>query len=788
MPQTDQPDQSDQPGQLDQSGTRKPTLDLSRSQQITKPVTGTSHAPAPGTETVESFAKRIRTRWPNSYPGISDGKLVNDWLGKYPQYKEKFRPGELYKANLSANWDETKKQLGKAWTAVTGLPKVAENAIEHPFSAAGPAAVLGKGLYEFGAGPIRELAGRPQPGASVLSAPRSLDERLTGAMDIVLGGDPGSARMNMRAGRNAEAASDMFVIPIVTLLTGELTKALPGLSKEAEVAGATRKSNAALMTLMGNDISRLPPAELAERTAQLGQIWKQAAREEGVTDENIKKLLPSRHVLVKQTEYLDAVTKGNQKALDIAQRAVDISHKPVNALVSVYGDRPSGSITSRVSMALRRHAEDTVDPGVKNALNQIADKVDNVDTIGKLNAIKVHANEESAKLFGKNTGDRINSAAQTVYAYKVAGDTIREEMYPALQEMSGNKIDLIPLGKRESDAINLRDGMEDIYRQVQRDQASKDQLTFLQYVFGEGHENSLFSRHMKRRAAEKVHLVPGPTGMLNATARTATGKLGEGAVGEKVATGMVRRKMLPPIGGGPGPGPNTFHFEIPTGLPEEVVSPITTKDRLRYEGTRDLPALGHDPYDPNSFQDTEFRSEGGPGGRESGSTGSQPYRPLENKARRQQIGSAANTVPDRTFSGPATRKETRWQRIVESEGGEVSRQGGGQLRTSDLKTAQVTLDRLQEYYRNHPSEQRQLQPVIDSLSQQIAAYRAGNVPPMAVRVTPGTPGKVKPASGRSRVNRALGRTMGIGGSVGAEERAQETDRKSLPPLLPSPPR
>jgi hypothetical protein len=749
-----------------------PTLDVS--QPVVKPKKPSEPL---GDETVDSFAKRLRTRYPDLYgpngkhAAVPDGKLVNDWLAKYPQYESRFKSGELYKANLSAYWDETKTKLGDAGRALAKLPGEID---AHPFGLNSP---IARGLYETAAGPARELAGRPQPDRSVLSAPRSIAERLEGASDILLGGDPSAARMNQMSGRNAEAAADVFAVPIVGLLAEPLLRSLPGLRSGTETIGPTAKSNAALVTLMGHEMPFLPPAELAERTAQLSEIWKQAARETGVTDKSISKLMPSRELFKSDKDYIGAVAKGNQLALDIAERAVDITNKPIDTLIQTYGRERVGTMGEEIAQSLRKSALESADDGVSKALNKLAAKADRARTVADLNEIKKHANKESARLYGSTTGAAINSSAQTVYAYKLAGDAIRERLYPQLQKMAGGDyqgIDLIALGKRESDAIALRDGMQNMWHRLAGEQANKEALSFGQYVFGEGREHSLYSRHIYRRAAEKTGFVPGPEGMFNQMAKTATGELGKGAVGEKVAAGPIRQKALPPLGGGPGPGPNTFFFEIPTGLPKEVISPSTVRESMRYEGTRDLPRLDHEPLDPNSLQDTEIR------GREEGSTGSQSYRPLDNKARRQAIGSASSSVPDRTFSGPATRRATQWQRIVQSEGGEVSREGGGTLRTRDLATAQATLDRLREYATNHPSEARSLQLAIDNLSGQIQNARAyqGRTPPAAVKVTPGRLG----IATRNRLGKRVAIGMAGASAAGANERQDRPERQQLPPL------
>ena len=51
---------------------------------------GSKRLPPLDTETVESFAKRIRRKFPKRYDDTPDAELVDSWLEKYPQYKSRF--------------------------------------------------------------------------------------------------------------------------------------------------------------------------------------------------------------------------------------------------------------------------------------------------------------------------------------------------------------------------------------------------------------------------------------------------------------------------------------------------------------------------------------------------------------------------------------------------------------------------------------------------------------------------------------------------------------------------
>ena len=104
------------------------------------------------------------------------------------------------------------------------------------------------GLYETAAAPLRELAGRPQPGQSVITAPHTPLERVGGAVDAAIGGDPAAARAHVASGDQGAAVADLIGIPAETFLAGSLLKKflpkrLPSNAKAANLltkaAGAT---------------------------------------------------------------------------------------------------------------------------------------------------------------------------------------------------------------------------------------------------------------------------------------------------------------------------------------------------------------------------------------------------------------------------------------------------------------------------------------------------------------------------------------------------------------------
>lgn len=560
----------------------------------------------------------------------------------------------------------------------------------------------------------RELLGHPQPGMSVLSRPDGIGQRVLGAMSVAEGGDPESARLRRLEGRPGAAVADVSGIPIMGLLLGHVAgKVLPTLSDvEGAEINPQRKQLAAMQRVMGREAIHAGPVEGAERMAQVQDLWKQSAREMGLTD---KELSVSTSWRVGRTlgrkgaewltgkkaaDYVGQLNRDSQRALDIASKAVDIADRPANTLAKSYATTEVPQISSTVADELDRMAGETVDTPLKNALHRMSEKVRKAKTVEDLNQIKIHANKEARALYSNVPGKEIGNSAQATYAYRLAADEIRSRLYPTLQKMAGpnSGIDLSALGRREADSIAVRDGMyRTYYTQVIPDQANKEALKFGEYIFGEGPDHSFYTRHFYRRAAEGMELLPGAQGMFNIISNRGVGPLGEGAIGEST-TAMGNSQRLLADQSAP------THFTIPTGLPEEITTPGKLSTRYRYEGAERVPNPDYQPLDRKG---TGYISKTPAG---------------EQKA---ALGASGEAVPDETFTGPRERTITRWQAIVEGEGPTVRTEGGGQLRTQDPKLAQDTVDRIDQalkYKRFSPEQRARLQVARDNLQTQLDQY------------------------------------------------------------------
>ena len=694
-------------------------------------------------ETVEQFASRVKAKYPE-YSSVPDVELAQRVLSKHPEYKSVIGgnlpgapPPPTMETSPAGEAYNLYQHLGQEFEKVPqGLHNLAQQ-----FSDAGKGKpeglkALGHTAAETIKAPVRELAGRPQPNQSVLTAPQGVGARVEGAISMASGGDPVAGRAALLEGNSGEAAIDFWAVPLATLGVGRVLES----GGESQPTHATKEQVGAMQMLLGRERIGGSPVETAHRTAQLQTVLQQAAQELGKSDATLKQSLPGTHVFAPKGDYIGQVTRGNQFALDLSKQAVDITQRPFDALMNTYGrEALPKNVSGSVLGELDSQIASSVDDGVKAALRGLKQKIEQAKTISDIYEIKKHANKEADALYSPIPGKGINASAQSAYAYKLTADAIREHLYPELGKLSRTGLDLTDLGKREADAISLRDGMHDLWsRQVLPAEASRDASRFGDYIFGQGHDHSLYSRHIIRRAAEKTGLLGSEGERFNRQTRQAVGEIGTGFQPERVQTKQVAQKALP---GSTAP----YRFTIATGLPEESVSPSQTSTRKSYQGTKQVPYEAHDPLS----QPTGSHYVGGT--------------PAEQRIRSTGAQTPNVTIPERSATGPETRTQTIWQQIAESSGGEVERGGGGILSTSDPKVAQKSLDGLRGYiksseFRNLSNADRvRVLEAARKLGKELEDFHAykGKTPPQSVTRTPAKRGRsLTPISKNARTTAA----------------------------------
>jgi hypothetical protein len=417
---------------------------------------------------------------------------------------------------------------------------------------------LGK---EIVAQPLRELAGQPQPGEDTATAAKlypsdargfnraGLPIRAFNMIDSLVGGNPAAARAAAAKGDTSEALAHLITTPLITLGLGGLLK-----TARKDVA-ATRQEVSALQDISGGAITGSGPKDAAGRVAEIQRVVKQVLAKRGITDDQLKKLFPSREKAA-QSDLVGDVGRGNQLILDVARDAVGFVHQPIDAVMTRFGKQSSGPVSARIAKSLSDQADEIgkVNEPLASSIRELGKKVASAKTFEELNDIKSHANKMLGDVYSAVPGRAIDATAERAYAYKLAADNIRREMYPALQRQSGSSLDLAKLGQREADAIAMRDGIfQHYYRDVAPEQSGKEAASFMEYTLaGQGAPgHSFYSRHVISRGLEKTGVVPTAGAQFNREFRRGTGPVGKGMQPERVVT-TPGTPSAPSVALGPG--------------------------------------------------------------------------------------------------------------------------------------------------------------------------------------------------------------------------------------------
>lgn len=364
-------------------------------------------------------------------------------------------------------------------------------------------------------------------------------------------------------------------------LTGKAGGELGELTDSLRMPEWKRAINERQISAMGDLINSGVKNKSSYTAAEIAiPLWQQAAAELGTTlDQSLEGAFP-KHGFTEAGKRAvrtagEEVVGGPTSPVGIANHAVEIAQRPFNDVLGAHGqastNRPvfggvrvpqvKQGILSTLESAAK--VEDGVNDALAKAIRSLSERVQsNGDTFNALNELKVLANKKSSAIFDKNVSGQINATAETAYAWKVLGDSIRSEMYPELSRLSGT--DLRQAGMREAVAMDARDGvMKKYYNEVEPAQQARMKLTYLEYL----RQGSLFKTNLINRALGMT-----PAGEFNLTTRRAIGQVPPtptmpGAQGPSVPIYPARNPGLPETIAG------TQHDLLPNDVNAPLLAP-----------------------------------------------------------------------------------------------------------------------------------------------------------------------------------------------------------------------
>jgi hypothetical protein len=485
-----------------------------------------------------------------------------------------------------------------------------------PFSAVSEATGLDS-LAGQAAQPINEASDQAMGMGGMTPPPPTWQPHPVAAAQRMFGGNPEKADELEAQGNTGGAAWERWGKPVANYLAMEAGARGLRAGYDALMPLEGPRANDAFANLIAGGVKSGTPQE----TAVIARpVWQQAAHDLGLKDEGTWKKAftgdtPTRN-LPGQKGPIRNTVQGTEKILQVADRAVEIADKPMDAVMKVaQGDVVDPQVRAGIVQGMLTKAAESSSVGneaTAKAYMQLAEKVKQQRTYGDLNNLKRNANNQIERMGAAGTvSQQIAQATTPIAAWEDLGGLIREKMYPVLQDRYIPKpgqtgyFDLADMGRRERAVIDARDGA---YK-AQQLAATQDAAAGAKTASEKATEGSMYKTHIARRL---LGVNPTPAGQVNKMFRRGLGEIGTGGAPESVSTVPVTQPLALP------PPPGYGEFSVPTAPSVEGAPGAPVPMAQSYRGTIQVPNPDHTPLSgPSHFQ------------------------------QRQELGTTATTIPDR---------------------------------------------------------------------------------------------------------------------------------------------
>lgn len=571
----------------------------------------------------------------------------------------------------------------------------------------------------------------------------------------LLGGDPDDARQRYKNGDVGGAAWELLGKPAALTAASELgARAVTGAQDLLLGAPKPAKAVSSLATLIGPGIRDEAPEVVA---AQIRPLAKQAADAIGLKDEDFLGRhftgdIPSRGPgFLADKDGLRRTVAGMDKGRQLGDKMVEIADKPMNTVADKAKDQVmKPEVTQKIAADMRQRAAAAADVGndqLEKAYNTLADRVETKKTFGDLNDLKKNANKQF------EGSSEIDEAVKPVQAWRDVAGSIRQNMYPELQqyippEGEPGHFDLGDMGRRESMAIQSRDGIYQSYKQAADLNSSFGAKSTGERI-GEG---SAYKQHIAKKI---LHVEPTPAGKFNNYLRKAVGEVGAGAVPE--STSVVPRGMQPRL---PAP-PGYAQFDVPTpGAPETTQGSAIVGSQRHYLGTEPAPNPGYQPITGPSW--VQQHQELGSIADTIPNSARGVQSPARVRADQLGLGHDPNVgrgglppPPTRSITGDPTINQSKWHFVsAPNEATQtVDRGTQGIFRTNDPVQAQTALDAMDKHmqtdsFKNLDKQtQFETRAAAEKLRNQLESHlkvkNSPRPPEFEVHWDPGNPAKLR---------------------------------------------
>jgi hypothetical protein len=665
------------------------------------------------------------------------------------------------------------------------------------------------------------LAGGARAIWNVATGPAQIEQA---ALDKTLEGHPADAAINLiggnadkanKAEQEGRAGAVLWDRMLQPLALGELAETgAAGLGKLGKLARGERFANSNFAKVIAPGFKGDTAVSPYDAAVELRPLYQKEAADMGMKDESLLNRMFGEDMPTRSTpggkSPVPEPVEGMKKGIELANRVVDRTHAPIDAIMQKAGTDPiSPKVQQDIVDALKEEQKKASRMGAKHAgaYQQLIDRVEGAKTFGEVNQIKQDANKMIEGVLQGGPSANAALSVEPIIAWKTAGDIIRQNMYPELQRYvapqgSPGYFSIADAGRREALAMDARDGIYRNRKIAEEAGLSENAKKYLEQVA----EGSMYKTHVLRRA---LKILPTPAGEFNKTFRRGLGTIGEGAKPESVTVNKQQLKLPAPV---TPPPAYEGRFDIPTGVPKEttVGAPQVTPQQ-QYLGKRTVPNPNFSPMEgPSHLQQEQelgstahtipdrVRGAQSPARVRADQVGVGHVPHPDSGAAPRTLG-GLNPPPVRSITGPQTVEASNWQYLTGAKEPPqtIARNGAAVLRTGSPEIAKVALDDMRKFagskeFKALPKDEQMLhRDTLAKLEGQMKDYDKwkaknplppppGKEPEFEVWLNPGVAGKVSQAKGRMarRVAAHSARAIGQAG-LQTTPASSENDMKAI---------
>ena len=390
-------------------------------------------------------------------------------------------------------------------------------------------------------------------------------------LDAAVGGDPTAGGANWDQGNYGKAVADYLAVPLAFHFGVKALPSLPGMSSEQPVPPPSQASQMAFK-VAAPDVGGTPRFTAPGIVPALTERLRQAARDSGITDANVKSMFPSGNREITRPSTWFKPFSGDVNTTPVQQGLAN-RNALWDKFTQGYEDQYQGMLdpfksvktdaAARAAADLRgsvTSAEATASPALATATDAIANRVEEAGkggNLGQLDTLRKEFNKAADRVYQQRDAGVSDSDLQVADANRRAADAIRSATYDDLAQFSsgspaasGDVFDaqrnqIQQLQQEHGAAIEAADAAKKQGLKVQPDENTLRQKGRVAYTLTGGSTSAARTTSMRPQYMLQRAFNASPQAEQNILMRKSLSNLGEGGANPSTTLAPREAPQLP---------------------------------------------------------------------------------------------------------------------------------------------------------------------------------------------------------------------------------------------------